>query len=201
MSTNLNGQLFARQIRMLRGLRARLNQLERSRSVDKHSLELKRNEATAAFSDQQRRMQREHFDDWRKAITNWDSQLEKHMAIAERETLQNILNEKQKSKRLKSEFNQNKAKIKSENENAADALTKKLDDTKSALTSARDSIKAKLETERIAVEQHMEECREWVGIRTGVPQRPAIPFADDPAAFAEITIPCNGATAGEEGLR
>ncbi len=168
MSTNLDGQLFARQIRMLRGLRARLNQLERSRSIDKHSLELKRNEATAAFSDQQGRMQREHFDDWRKAITDWDSQLEKQMAIAERETLQNILNEKQKSKRLKSEFNQNKAKIKSENENAANALKKKLDDTKSALTSARDSIKAKLETERIAVDQHMEECREWVGIRTGV---------------------------------
>jgi energy-coupling factor transporter ATP-binding protein EcfA2 len=168
MSTNLNGQLFARQIRMLRGLRARLNQLERSRSVDKNSLELKRNEATAAFSDQQRQMQREHFDDWRKAITDWDSQLEKQMAIAERETLQNILNEKQKSKRLKSEFNQNKTKIKIENENASDALKKKLDDTKSALTSARDSIKVKLETERIAVEQHMEECREWVGIRTGV---------------------------------
>lgn len=167
MRTNLNGQLFARQIRMLRGLRVRLNQLERSRSVDKNSLELKRNEATSAFSIQQSRMQREHFEGWRKAITHWDSQLEKQMAIAERETLQNILNEKEESKRLKSEFSHNKAKIKSENENASNALKRKLDDTKSSLASARDGIKAKLETERMAVEHQMDECREWVGIRTG----------------------------------
>ncbi|HUP80324.1 MAG TPA: hypothetical protein VM260_17345, partial [Pirellula sp.] len=161
------GRLFKTQIHMLRGLRARLAQLRNARSADRETLESERNRTIRQFVDSKNQMKLQHAERWRSAMTDWDTLLDKQFAEAERDTLHSSNQQRLKSKKLKSEFIENKAKDKSEYENQSAELRRKRDEASLNLKAARDSIKAKLDRERVAVDQQMQDCREWVGMRTG----------------------------------
>jgi hypothetical protein len=162
----LNGRLFKTQILMLRGLRTRLTKLSQSRSVDRASLDANRYAAITQYQQDKSKTEAEHALGWRTAVTDWDSTIDKQLGAAERETLQSINEERQRSKRLKSEFIENKAAQKKWHADASDALLKRFEEAKLAAAKSRDNIKSKLESERSALEQFMHESREWVGLRT-----------------------------------
>jgi S-DNA-T family DNA segregation ATPase FtsK/SpoIIIE len=168
MVTSLNGRLFLRQIRTLRGLRVRLAKLRQSRLADQGVLESKKAVASRNFSERQNQLRMEQFRNWRAAITEWDTQIEKQTAIAERETLEILNFEKQQTKKLKTDFVQDKARAKSEQESATKLLKQKLEEAQSVLNQSKANVVSKLEVQRSSIEQQMHECREWVGIRTGV---------------------------------
>ena len=152
---------------MLRGLRARLAQLRNARSADRETLESERNRTISQFVDSKNQMKSQHAERWRSAMTDWDTLLDKQFAAAERDTLHSINQQRLQSKKLKSEFIENKAEDKSKYENESAELRQKRDEASLNRKAARDSIKAKLDRERAAVDQQMQECREWVGMRTG----------------------------------
>ena len=105
----LNGRLFKTQLYMLRGLQTRLKKLRYSRSADREVLDANREVANAHFLEQQRQTSSIHTQYWRSAMTDWDIAIDKQIALAERETLQSITEEKQKTKKLKLDFIQTKA--------------------------------------------------------------------------------------------
>jgi hypothetical protein len=162
----LNGRLFKTQLYMLRGLQTRLKKLRYSRSADREVLDANREVANAHFLEQQRQTSSIHTQYWRSAMTDWDIAIDKQIALAERETLQSITEEKQKTKKLKLDFIQTKASQKKWQEESAQENKKKRDDSKAAAAKSRDNIKSKLDNESLAIEQLLHECREWVGLRT-----------------------------------
>ncbi len=164
----LGGRLFKNQILMVRGLRSRLMNLRNSRTADSETLAAERDRAKSQFVSSKSQLESQHAKGWRAAMTEWDSLLEKQFAAAERETLHNINQEWQQTKRLKNEFIQNKLSQKNKYDSASAELKQKKDEASLGRKNARDSIKAKLDRERSTIEQQMHECREWVGIRTGV---------------------------------
>ena len=163
----LGGRLFKNQIRMVRGLRARLGQLRYSRSADRETLEAERTRTIRQFVDLKNHMKSQHADGWRSAMTEWDVLLDKQFAAAERDTLHIINQERQQSRKLKSDFVENKAIQRKKYESDSAELKQKRDEACLIRKTARDGIKAKLDRERATIEQQMHECREWVGIRTG----------------------------------
>ena len=152
---------------MVRGLRARLGQLRYSRSADRVTLEAESNRTISQFVNLKSQMKLLHAEGWRSAMTEWDILIDKQFAAAERDTLHIINQERQQSKKLISDFVENKAKQKKKYESDSAELKQKRDEGSSNRKTARDSIKAKLDRERTTIEQQMHECREWVGIRTG----------------------------------
>ncbi|MEQ1824914.1 MAG: FtsK/SpoIIIE domain-containing protein [Pirellula sp.] len=160
-------RLFQRQVRMLRGMKYRFDSLNVSRTNDQQVLESSRSQASQRFADNQLALVARHAEAWRSAITQWDEQLEKQIATAERTTLECLHYEKAKSRALKKEFNENKAKTKSEFETATSELKRKLDETLRGIGQSRDSTFEKLESQRRGIEQQVNECREWIGMRTG----------------------------------
>ena len=166
-SPNLGGRLFKNQILMVRGLRSRLMKLRYSRTADRETLAAERDRAQSQFVSLKSQLESQHATGWRTAMTEWDSLLEKQLAAAERETLLNINQEWQQTKRLKNEFIQNKLSQKNKYDSVSAELKQKRDEASLGRKNARDSIKAKLDRERSTIEQQMHECREWVGIRTG----------------------------------
>lgn len=162
-----SGRLFKKQVLMLRGLRVRLGSLRFSRSADKEKLESERARTQRLFLETKDKMVVQHAASWQSAMTEWDELVHKQFSTSERETLLNISQEQQKTKKLKNDFIQNKAAQKAAYEKASEELKQKSEEATLARKTARDSIKAKLDRERAALEQEMHECREWIGIRTG----------------------------------
>ena len=167
MSRHLQGQLFGRQIRIIRGLRTRIDRLVRSRSVDQKSLELRREQLLQDYSLEQSHMQAKHSSDYRASMTNWDELLDRQLTISERETLQSRNQESQQTKQLKKKFIQEKGLMKSRFETATEELKTELENTRSTLQKTKDSVQGKLEQERLSLDQLVHECREWVGLKTG----------------------------------
>ena len=167
MSRHLQGQLFGRQIRLVRGLRTRIASLVRSRSVDQKSLDLHREQLLQDYSLHQNHMRMKHASDFRASITNWDELLDRQMAIAERETLESRNQESQKAKQLKTKFIHDKGLLKGQFESSSNELSKNLENARSNLLKTKESVKGKLEQERLLLDQLTHECREWVGIKTG----------------------------------
>ncbi len=163
----LGRSLFKRQIRMIRGLRSRLEMLRTSRSADSTTMERERKLATDTFESHRSQTELAQAAQWRSAITEWDEFLSNQLALSERETLLNINQERQQTKDTKSDFVQKKTEQKNKFDAATSDLKKKKEDACLGRKTARDSIRAKLDKERAAIEQTMHECREWVGIRTG----------------------------------
>ena len=157
-----SGRLVKKQVLMLRGLRVRLGSLRFSRSADKEKLETERVRTQRLFLDTKDKMVGQHAATWQSAITEWDELVHKQFATSERETLLNINQERQQTKKLKNEFIQNKAAQKTAYEKDSEELKQKSEEASQARKSARDSVKAKLERERAALEQEMHECREWI---------------------------------------
>jgi DNA segregation ATPase FtsK/SpoIIIE, S-DNA-T family len=167
MRHSVSQPISRRQIRLIRGLNERLSKLRRSRSSDEQVLEANRQDATERFQQLRSSLETRHVESWRTAITNWDSQLDKQIGQAERITLDCLNYERLESRRLKKQFNENKASAKLQHENAKTALHRKFEETQQSLQKNRDSIHEKLQTQRVALDQQMQECREWVGMRTG----------------------------------
>ena len=163
----LGGRLFKNQIRMMRGLRARLGQLRYSRSADRETLEAERTGTISQFVDLKNNMKLQHAEGWRAAMTEWDLLLDRQFAAAERDTLHIINQERQQLRKLKTDFIETKAVQKKKCESDSAEIKQKRDEGCLNRKTARDSIKAKLDRERTTIEQQMHECREWVGIRTG----------------------------------
>ena len=122
------GRLFKSQILMLRGLRARLAQLRNARSADRETLESERNRTISQFVDSKNQMKSQHAERWRSAMTDWDTLLDKQFEAAERDTLHSINQQRLQSKKLKSEFIENKAEDKSKYENESAELRQKRDE-------------------------------------------------------------------------
>ena len=166
-SSILGSRLFKNQIRMVRGLRARLRQLRYSRSADRETLEAERTGTISQFVDLKNHMKSQHAEGWRAAMTEWDLLLDRQFAAAERDTLHIINQERQQLRKLKTDFIETKAVQKKKYESDSAELKQKRDEACLNRKKARDGIKAKLDRERATIEQQMHECREWVGIRTG----------------------------------
>ncbi len=180
------GRLFTNQIHIVRGLRSRLRQLSISRSADSEKMAADRDQSIREYAERKTQMKSQQAADWRSAMTEWDLLLDKQFAVAERETLLSIHYERQQTKKLKSEFVQNKAEQKRKYENASAELKQKKDDACIVRKNARDNIKAKLDKERATMEQQMHECREWVGIRTGDTAIQGLIGTSTPESAAEV---------------
>jgi ABC-type multidrug transport system fused ATPase/permease subunit len=167
MDVLINGQLFQRQIRTLRGLHGRLTNLKESRANDQNLLDHKLAEAKSNFTQLQDELSSRQFVTRRLTLNEWDEQLEKQMAFAERATLESLHSEKAGSRRLKKEFNENKAKTKADHESASQELKRRTEEAQRGLARFRDSILEKLESQRTGIQQQMHEVREWIGLRTG----------------------------------
>ena len=148
-------------------------------------MEIERQRAASEFAEQNAKMKLDQAAGWRSAMTEWDQFLDNQMSVAERETLLCINVEKQETKKLKSQFVQDKTDQKSKYDNASAELKKKKDEACLARKNARDNIRAKLEKERASMEQLMHECREWVGLRTGDTKLQALVGKSTPEIDAE----------------
>ena len=127
-SSILGGRLFNNQIHMVRGLQTRLVQLRNSRSADSQSMAADRDRSIREFEEQKTQMKLQHAAGWRSAVTQWDVLLDRQFAIAERETLLSMHQERQQTKKLKSEFVQIKAEQKRKYEIASTDLKQKKED-------------------------------------------------------------------------
>ena len=105
----LGGRLFTNQIHILRGLRSRIRQLSISRSADSEKMSADRGISVREFAEKKSDLKSHHAADWSSAMTEWDVLLDKQFSAAERETLLSIHHERQQTKKLKSDFIQNKA--------------------------------------------------------------------------------------------
>ena len=185
-SSILGGRLFNNQIHLVRGLRTRLVQLRNSRSADSESMAADRDRSIREFEEQKTQMKLQHAAGWRSAVTEWDVLLDRQFAVAERETLLSMHQERQQTKKLKSEFVQIKAEQKRKYEIASTDLKQKKEDACLVRRNTQDSIKAKLDKEWATMEQQMHECREWVGIRTGNVALQGLTSTTTPESAAEV---------------
>ncbi len=141
----LGGRLLQKQVRMVRGLRARLGLLRISRSASSATMQAERQQMIGQFEKQKSVMKSDQAANWRTAMTEWDIFLDNQFAIAERETLLSINYERQQTKQLKTDFVQNKAEQKSKFDNAASDLKTNKEEACLSRKNARDNIRAKLD--------------------------------------------------------
>ena len=146
-----SGRLFRRQTLMLRGLRVRLGSLRFSRFADKERLETERARTQVLYVDAKKQNGCAACSEpCSPPLPNGMSLVHKQFSTSERETLLNLNQERQQTKKLKNDFIQNKASQKTAYEKASEELKQKSEEASLARKSARDSVKAKLDRERTA---------------------------------------------------
>ncbi len=163
----MDGTLMHRQRRMIRGLRFRWDRLQHARSADCDALIENRDRTHQRFDQLRASAVAAHEAAWQKGITQWDVELEKRIALAERETLLAVQHERLQSRHLKKAFKKSKAAAEKELETKTSELKTQIEASKAAALKSREGIKAKLEHERQAIEERVWQAREWVGLKTG----------------------------------
>lgn len=167
LQSRSDGRFFRSQLRALRGLRKRVDLLQRSWSSDTEILDQKRRQLIERYSEQEQAARRRQAEQSHHSIETWDLELDRALEGAEREFLTSVESEKRTIEKLKEAFVADKQSLKKQREDDTVQAHKSLESAKTAAFQLRESIRAKLENERRYWSSSFAELNEWMLLKTG----------------------------------
>lgn len=167
LQSRSDGRFYSSQLKAFRGLRKRVDLLQRSWSNDTEQLDQSRLELLQRYAEGEARLLAGHSDQKHSAIEDWDLARDQALEYAEREFLTSVEREKRSIEKLKENFLADKQALKKRREDDTVKAHKTLEQSKAAAFQLRESIRSKLENERRYWSGALAELNEWMLLKTG----------------------------------
>ena len=120
LQSRSDGRFFRSQLRALRGLKNRVDLLQRSWSSDTEILDQKRRQLIDRYSEQEHATRNRQAEQSHHSIETWDLELDRALEGAEREFLTSVESEKRTIEKLKEAFVADKQALKKQLEGQQD---------------------------------------------------------------------------------
>lgn len=167
LQSRSDGRFFNSQLRAYRGLRKRVDLLQRSWSNDTEQLEQSRQTLLQRFAEQEVQLLASQSDQKHRALEDWDLERDRSIEYSEREFLTSVEHEKRAVEKLKESFVADKQALKKRREDEIAKAHKTLEQAKASALHLRESIRTKLENERRYWSSALAELNEWMLLKTG----------------------------------